>query len=456
MIFLTQDTIAMSVAKDLENFFFTSAQTVIASDPVDVETSSSKVSNLYCAVPQAQGLTLFSEYEQYLLYSESGIISPSDVIVRTTSQYEADRSIIAQNTGDFVGFVSKSSGSTKFLGMQSKGNLAAAEVAEISKVVAGYLPTNLQQLIVNVQDSLAALYAIDSDTIYLFKYYNVGNQQLMQAWFKWKLQGNIKYLTVINNYIVGIMNTGSQYRVFMLDVIQNLDSADVDITPAITTSRIDQAFVVKAGGTITYNSTTDKSTIPKPYGHITGKTPVVVTAQTMEDGTGVDYSTLYKLSATPNPDVTHDFVLEVEVDGSGNWLVVGDWTGKEYDLVAGYEFDFEVELPRYFFKSRDTVDWTASLTISRMKFDIGFSGSINFYISRYGAPQWIYVAGVQNAGYYLANSTPTIDRTSLTVPIHQKNTNFTLKLNSTSPFPVSVNSMYWEGHYAPRYYRRAG
>jgi hypothetical protein len=456
MVFLTQDTIAMSVAKDLENFFFTSAQTVIASDPVDVETSSSKVSNLYCAVPQAQGLALFSEYEQYLLYSESGIISPSDVIVRTISQYESDRTVMAQDVGDFVGFVSKSTGSTKFLGMQSKGNLAAADVAEVSKVVSGYLPADLQQLVVNVQDSLAALYTIDSDTIYLYKYYASGNEQLMQAWFKWKLQGDIKHLTVINNYIVGIMKAGSQYRVFLIDVIQNLDPSEVDATPAINTTRIDQAFVVKAGGTITYNSTTDKSTIPKPYAHITGKTPVVVTAQTMEDGTGTNYNTLYKLSATPDPTVTHDFVLDVEVDGSGNWLVAGDWTGKEYDLVAGYEFDFEVELPRYFYRSQNTVDWTASLTISRMKFDIGFSGAINFYISRYGAPQWIYVAGVQNAGYYLANSTPTIDRTSLTVPIHQKNINFTLKLNSTSPFPVSVNSMYWEGHYAPRYYRRAG
>ncbi len=456
MVFLTQDTIAMSVAKDLENFFFTSAQTIIASDPVDVETSSTKVSNLYCAVPQAQGLVLFSEYEQYLLYSESGIISPSDVIVRTISQYESDRTVLAQDTGDFIGFVSKSTGSTKFLGMQSRGNLAAADVAEVSKVVTGYLPNNLQQLVVNVQDSLAALYSIDSDTIYLYKYYASGNEQLMQAWFKWKLQGGIKHLTVINNYIVGILKVGSQYRVVLLDVIQNLDPSEVDATPAINTTRIDQAFVVKAGGTITYNSTTDKSTIPKPYAHITGKTPVVVTAQTMQDGTGTDYSTLYKLSATPNTTVTHDFVLDVEVDGSGNWLVSGNWTGKEYDLVAGFEFDFEVELPRYFFRSQNTVDWTASLTISRMKFDIGFSGAINFYISRYGAPQWIYVAGVQNAGYYLANSTPTIDRTSLTVPIHQKNTNFTLKLNSTSPFPVSVNSMYWEGHYAPRYYRRAG
>jgi hypothetical protein len=456
MVFLTTDTITMSVAKDLENFFFTSAQTVIASDPVDVETSSTKVSNLYCAVPQAQGLVLFSEYEQYLLYSESGIISPSDVIIRTISQYESDRSVISQDVGDFIGFVSKSSGSTKFLGMQARGNLAAADVAEVSKVVSGYLPINLQKLIVNVQDSLAALYTVGSNSVYLYKYYSPGREQLMQAWFKWELTSEIQHLFVINNYIVGIVKTGSEYKAVLLDLIQALDPSDVDATPAINTARIDQAFVVKAGGTITYDSVSGKSTIPKPYKHITGKTPIVVTAQTMEDGAGTNYDSLYRLSATPNPDITHDFVLEVEVDSSGNWLVLGDWTGKEYDLVAGYEFNFEVELPRYFFRSQNTVDWTASLTISRMKFDIGYSGDVNFYISRYGSIDWNFVAGVQNAGYYLADQNPTVDRISLTVPIYQRNTNFNVKVNSTSPFPVALNSMYWEGQYAPRYYRRAG
>ena len=39
--------------------------------------------------------------------------------------------------------------------------------------------------------------------------------------------------------------------------------------------------------------------------------------------------------------------------------------------------------------------------------------------------------------------------------IHQKNTNFTLKAFSDSPFPVSLSSMMWEGYYSPRYYRRA-
>jgi len=445
----------MSVAKDFENFFFTSAQTVIASDPVDVETSSSRVSNLFCAVPQAQGLILFSEYEQYLLYSESGIISPTDSIVRTVSQYESDRSIIAQDTGDFIGFVSKSAGATKFFGMQSKGNLAAADVSEVSKVVAGYLPSDLQQLIVNVQDSTAALYTINSDSIYLYKYFSSGNEQLMQAWFKWQLSSSIKFVTVINNYFVAVVKDGSQYKVLLLDIIQNLEPAQVDVTPGVYTTRLDHCFVVKAGGTITYNSATNKSTIPKPYTHITGKTPIVMTVQTMQDGAATNYGSLYTLSATPNATVTHDVILEVEVQ-SGAWLISGDWTGKEYDLVAGYEFDFDIELPRYFYRTQNSVDWTSSLTIARMKFDIGFSGSINFYINRYGAPEWQYVAGVQNAGYYLANSSPTIDRTTLAVPIHQKNTNFNLKLNSNSPFPVSVNSMTWEGNYAPRYYRRAG
>ena len=456
LVFLTQDTVAMSAAKDLENFFFTSARTVIASDPVDIETSSYKVSNLYCAVPQAQGLILFSEYEQYLLYSESGIISPSDVIIRTISQYESDRTINAQDVGDFVGFVSKTAGSTKLLGMQSKGNLAAADVAEISRAASGYLPQGLQQMIVNVQDSLIALYSVNSDLMYMYKFYTSGNEQLMQAWFKWQLLGQIKFITAINNYFVAIVKTGSQYQVVLIDVDQTLDQAQVEITPGNLTTRLDHGFVVKAGGTITYNSSTNKSTIPKPYTHITGKTPFVLTVQTLQDGAATDYDSLYALSGTPRTTVTHDVILEVEVDGSGNWLVSGDWTGKEYDLVAGYEFNFNVELPRYFYRSGENVDWTSSLTISRMKFDIGLSGSMNFYISRYGATEWRYVAGVQNAGYYLANSSPTIDRTTLTVPIHQKNTNFNLRLNSNTPFPVSINSMVWEGHYAPRYYRRAG
>ena len=58
------------------------------------------------------------------------------------------------------------------------------------------------------------------------------------------------------------------------------------------------------------------------------------------------------------------------------------------------------------------------------------------------------------ADSYLANDIAVSDHSIFTLPIHQKTDNFTLRLFNDSPFPVSLNSMMWEGLYAPRFYRR--
>ena len=68
--------------------------------------------------------------------------------------------------------------------------------------------------------------------------------------------------------------------------------------------------------------------------------------------------------------------------------------------------------------------------------------------------EWFELYPVANANYYLANDIPLEDEQYVTLPIHQNNKNFTLRLFNDSPFPVSVGSMMWEGNYSPRYYRR--
>jgi len=456
LVLLTADTIAMSVAKDFENFFFTSAQTVLASDPVDVETSSTKVSNLYCAVAQAQGLVVFSEYEQYLIYSESGVISPSDVIIRTVSQYESDKTTPAKDTGGFIAFVTKTPGYSKILGMQPRGNQESAEVSDISKIVSGYLPPDCEQLIVNAQDSLLGVLSPSLNTLFFYKYFSDGKEVAMQAWFKWKVPGQLEFTVMLDNYLILLIREGGQYRVLLIDTVQDPYSLPEEVTQLVTTfatTRLDHYFLASAGGTITYDSVSKKSTIPKPYNHITTATPIAVTIPTAQKGTANDYDTIYTQTFTQISEA--NFIGEIEVDGSGNWLLLGDWTGKENNLVVGYRFDFDVELPRYFYRQQNDLDWSGSLTIARMRFDIGLTGSVNFFVSKYGSPDWRPAIGVQYANYYVANNPPIIDRTTLTVPIHQKNTNFSIKVNSNSPFPVSLNGMKWEGNYAPRYYRRA-
>ena len=68
--------------------------------------------------------------------------------------------------------------------------------------------------------------------------------------------------------------------------------------------------------------------------------------------------------------------------------------------------------------------------------------------------EWYNLNPVVIADNYLANDIPISEQTIFTLPIHQRTDNFTLRLFNDSPFPVSVNSMMWEGMYSPRFYRR--
>jgi len=68
--------------------------------------------------------------------------------------------------------------------------------------------------------------------------------------------------------------------------------------------------------------------------------------------------------------------------------------------------------------------------------------------------EWYNLNPIQVANSYLANDIALSEQSVVSIPIHQKATNFQLRIFNDSPFPVSLNSMMWEGNYSPRLYRR--
>ena len=68
--------------------------------------------------------------------------------------------------------------------------------------------------------------------------------------------------------------------------------------------------------------------------------------------------------------------------------------------------------------------------------------------------EWYQLQPVTAANTYLADDVALNESTIFTLPIHQRSKNFTLRVFNDSPFPVSLNSMMWEGNYSPRFYRR--
>jgi hypothetical protein len=80
---------------------------------------------------------------------------------------------------------------------------------------------------------------------------------------------------------------------------------------------------------------------------------------------------------------------------------------------------------------------------------------VTFKLKAQGSNEWRNVQHTADADYYSADSSPVKSERQFIVPIHQRNTNFELKVTSDFPYPVSLVSMMWEGNYTPRFYRRS-
>ena len=68
--------------------------------------------------------------------------------------------------------------------------------------------------------------------------------------------------------------------------------------------------------------------------------------------------------------------------------------------------------------------------------------------------EWYNLTPTQKADTYLANDIAISEHSVFSLPIHQRTDNFQLRVFNDSPFPVSLNSMFWEVNYVPKFYSR--
>ena len=140
-------------------------------------------------------------------------------------------------------------------------------------------------------------------------------------------------------------------------------------------------------------------------------------------------------------------------DGSSYYAKTPGLNLASDDLIVGYTYSMDLELPQTYYRTGDSsqvTDYTASITIARMKFLLGLGGDVVFKLKPKGSTEWVDTEGVKAADYYLANDIPFVNTSEFTVPIHQRSENIKLRIYSDSPFPVSLLSMMWEGNYSPQ------
>ena len=510
--FLSEDNISMSQSADFYNFYHTSAQVVTDADPVDLSCSTVRPAALHAVIPTTQGLVLFSKNQQFLMYSADGILTPTSTTIRTISNYEMDTEVDPIDMGSNLNFLSKTPSYTRVFGMVTRGQDENPQVIDVGRVVNEWVPATVDTFIASPQNQFLGLSSQSDSKVYFFRTYNDGEKNLVEAWYNWQLSGTVQTIAADSDDFFAVTKQGSQFTLSKASLSQSPEDAIIvsnqgqKINPCID--------LYAAASSVAYDSANDFSKCYIPWNNVTTLTPVLIIKGTTATGQFIESG--FTVSPT------------IDTDGTGTYFKVPkkDLTSVASDVIVGWKYDFDVVLPKTYFRTDEAklrTDFTAPLTIARMKFAVGLSGVMSFKLKSTGVEQgtkshtgdgsnkdfawieddisyidrdlikvkvdnvvqhtsaftflsdteirfgtapannakiliyldeWYNLSPTQIANTYLANDIALSEQSVFSLPIHQKNTNFQLRIFNDSPFPVSLNSMMWEGNYSPRFYAR--
>tara|TARA_Y100000401_G_scaffold4026_1_gene2816 strand:- start:3757 stop:6390 length:2634 start_codon:yes stop_codon:yes gene_type:complete len=502
--YLTGENVSMSQSGEFFNFYHITSSASSPADPVDLSCSSIRPAQLFAVLPTARGLVLFSQNQQYMMYSESGNLTPSDSIINGISNYEMDPNIPPVEVGTNSYFISKTPAWSRIFSFTPSGIESPPRILDIGKIVTEYVPSSVTKLVASPQNSFIILYGETEKTIYFYRFFDDGGeQQVMQAWFKWELPGFPLTVNVDDDVLYMVVQAGNKYQMCTLNITSTPQEAIVTSRSGDSINPFMDFYAPAAAVSFSNN----QSTIRLPYDDISALEPVILIK-----GTGTSLDSGFTVTPTKNNDGTYD-----------NFIVNGkDLSGNLANIIVGYKFNYDVTLPKLYFQQTPDgrrLDYAAYLGINRLKFSVGQSSSITFKLKTKGirgdsftftgdgsttafalpftpddkndikitiddvftsaftcsdtgvitfssAPAnaasivafedlWMNRQSTAEADYYLADDVAISDESIFTLPVNQRNNNYTVRVFSDSPFPVSINSMVWEGQYSPRFIRRS-
>jgi len=454
---LSNENIILSRVNDYYSFWVKTAMAISNADPIDLQSSSTFPTKLYDAVESAGGLVIFSASEQFLLSSGAeALLTPETAKIGYLSSYGFNPDTVPVSLGTTIGFLNSTARQARFYEMAGVGAKEDPQVQEQTKIVGELFPQKITNVCESNENDIL-LFGVDStlhdatNEVWGYKYFESGGKRSQSAWFRWTMPNKVIYHTILDDVYYAVLSTGSnnKFTLEKFDIKLTSDTPMIGTAPDENRVHLDTKKTI-ATGDITYDGQTDVSTFTLGAGYYSSKNLTVYCA-TAGDSAGKSYDVpSAKITGTaPNETVTLP----------GNWKTsTKDGASINTDLIVGYEYEFEVELPKIYITQTSgesvTSETRGSLIIHRMNFDFGDVGVIDVTLKRRGRDDYTYTVESLEWDNVLA-STASIAKGYLhTIPVYDRNENLTVLLKSNHPSPATIHSMNWEGDYSPRYYQR--
>ena len=305
-----------------------------------------------------------------------GILTPAKTVIRTIANYEMDTIIDPVDTGTTINFISKTPSYTRVFAMVTRGENENPQVADIGRVVNEWIPSTVDTLISSAQNQFIAFSGQTTRYIYFFRQYAEGKDIKLQTWFNWLAPGNVQTIAADSDEFFAVTKQGGQFTLSKASLSQSPDDAIIVNNDG---QRLNPCIDLYAtASSVTYDTAGNFSKCFIPYNDATNLTPVIV----------------IKGSTATGNFIESGFTISPErVVESGNTyfkVPFKNLTSIASDVIVGYKYDFDVILPKTYYKVDDDMklsDFTSNLTVARMNFAVGLSGVMGFKLKSKGIRQ---------------------------------------------------------------------
>lgn len=455
-VVIAGESVIFSEVDDIFNFFNDTAAQVLETDPIDLRAVSETSIDLTWMLPIDETLLVFSQKSQFQVRpADADVLTPRTAICLRLSNIEMNAHVRPKIAGPNVIFATDEYGYSGFreyqffdttqrrLGLNLGGSLN----------ITSNVPKYIKDLVTfwDVGENLDYFVCsspVDRKKLFVYKYLwqvasgSVSKQQ--SSWSTWTFDGDVRWARFYDNRLWLVMTYGDGTYLVSLEA-EELDSPT---EPAIYLDRLlsypecnSNLWQLDNVGS-SYDADLDLTTFTLPYA-MESTTDIVVRYDSPQS------RALVIATASSGTSVTCN--------------VKGDWRNTK--LAIGARYKFEYEFTQAFTPQRDqarqriigAIDGrlqVATWTIHHFN-----SGRYDVVVRRRNRSNdsrhqyWARVLDVENNRL---DSAPTVLSTgTFRVPVHCRNTDCTVSIESETWLPLKLSSASWEGSYSDRARRTA-
>jgi hypothetical protein len=429
--FLADEGVIFSEAGEFFNFYRTTVTELLDGDPIDVQSSHTKVSSLIHAVPFNRRLLLFSAQTQFVVDS-GDLLTPKTISIKQSTEFETNGLAVPVGVGNNIYFAVAKGEYTGIREYYSVDEVTGTnDATDVTAHVPSYIPKNVYKIAAGLnENALVLLSSSERNACWIYKFFWNQNEKLQSSWSKWTFPAGDLVLNadfILSDLYLVIQRSDGVYLEKM-----SLATGDIGTNEPFNV-HLDRKLNV-VGANVTTNGTSSyiaQANLPGPLSEGAWEA-VVATGQAKKAG----------------------IRLPITWDAANSRAVIsGDYSGNL--LTVGRKYTFRYQFSPITIKVQagqgQKADTVGRLQLRTLNINYSDTGYFKALVTPSGRSTYEYIF----SGKTLGLPSSTIGGVSLETglfkfPILAQNTEVVIEMNSDAPLPVSFLSSDWEGMYVKR------